>query len=254
MTTDYAPAELQAVYLSRDLKDGELGAAGASAAIPMAAILLARLTHAPNIQIAGEMFVNPRPKKLWNSMLDDRALGACEGSETFLELFGHSHRGLDFFFHNGMQVDAHGNINLHFVGGTIDKPKMRGPGAANISYAAMSRRFYICTTAHSPRTFVEKVDFITSPGFLDGPESVKAAGLKGGPRFCITPLAVMDFNPQTLRMRLKSVHAWSSVDEVVAKTGFALEVPAEVPMTPAPTARELEQLRGTVDPDGLLRN
>lgn len=254
MTTDCAPAELQAVYLSRDLEDGELGAAGASAAIPMAAILLARLTHAPNIQIAGEMFVNPRPRKLWNSMLDDRALGACEASETFLELFGHSHRGLDFFFHNGMQVDAHGNINLHFVGGTIDKPKMRGPGAANISYAAMSRRFYICTTAHSPRTFVEKVDFVTSPGFLDGPKSVKAAGLKGGPRFCITPLAVMDFNPQTLRMRLKSVHAWSSVDEVAAKTGFALEVPAEVPETPAPTARELELLRGTVDPEGLLRS
>ncbi|MFG1225706.1 CoA-transferase subunit beta [Xanthobacter wiegelii] len=254
MSTDCAPAELQAVYLSRDLEDGELGAAGASAAIPMAAILLARLTHAPNIQIAGEMFVNPRPRKLWHSMLDDRALGACEASETFLELFGHSHRGLDFFFHNGMQVDAHGNINLHLVGGTIDKPKMRGPGAANISYAAMSRRFYICTTAHSPRTFVEKVDFVTSPGFLDGPESVKAAGLKGGPRFCITPLAVMDFNPHTLRMRLKSVHAWSSVDEVVAKTSFALEVPAKVPMTPAPTARELELLRGTVDPDGLLRN
>lgn len=253
MSADCSPAELQAICLSRDLADGELGAAGASAAIPMAAMLLARLTHAPNIQIAGEMFVNPRPKRLWNSMLDDRALGACEASETFLELFGHSHRGLDFFFHNGMQVDARGNINLHFVGGTIDKPRMRGPGAANISYAAMSRRFYICTTAHSPRTFVEKVDFVTSPGFLDGPESVRAAGLRGGPRFCVTPLAVMDFNPQSLRMRLKSVHAWSSVEEVVARTGFALEIPSDVAVTPSPTKRELELLRTEVDPGGLLR-
>ena len=98
-------AEIQAVVLARELQDSEMGAAGASAAIPMAAIMLARRTHAPNIQIAGEMFVNPRPKRLWNSMLDDRALGSCEAAETFLELFGHSHRGLDFFFHNGMQID-----------------------------------------------------------------------------------------------------------------------------------------------------
>ena len=69
MTTDCAPAELQAVYLSRDLEDGELGAAGASAAIPMAAILLARLTHAPNIQIAGEMFLAEKTVKNYVSHL-----------------------------------------------------------------------------------------------------------------------------------------------------------------------------------------
>lgn len=247
------PAELQAVVLSRELQDGELGAAGASAAIPMAAMMLARLIHAPDLQIAGEMFVNPRPKQLWNSMLDDRALGACEAAETFLELFGHSHRGLDFFFHNGMQVDAYGNINLHHIGGTIDKPKMRGPGAANISYAATSRRFYICTGNHSSRTFVPRVDFITSPGYLDGPDSFRAAGLTGGPRLCVTPLAVMDFHPDTLRMRLKSVHPWSSPEEVAANTGFDLLTEDEVVTTALPSDRELFLLRETVDPKGLLR-
>jgi glutaconate CoA-transferase subunit B len=150
-------------------------------------------------------------------------------------------------------VDARGNINLHHVGGTIDRPKMRGPGAANISYAAMSKRFYICTSVHTPRTFVERVDFITSPGFLDGPESVKAAGLKGGPRFCVTPLAVMDFDPQTLRMRLRSVHPWSSAGEVAERTGFALGSTDGVPTTPLPTPTELELLRTRIDPDGLLR-
>ncbi|WP_436639713.1 CoA-transferase subunit beta [Microbaculum sp. FT89] len=247
------PAELQAVVLSRELQDGELGAAGASAAIPMAAMMLARLTHAPDLQIAGEMFVNPRPKQLWNSMLDDRALGACEAAETFLELFGHSHRGLDFFFHNGMQVDAYGNINLHHIGGTIDKPKMRGPGAANISYAATSRRFYICTGNHSSRTLVPRVDFITSPGYLDGPDSFRAAGLTGGPRLCVTPLAVMDFHPDTLRMRLKSVHPWSSPEEVAANTGFDLLTENDTATTALPSDRELSLLRETVDPKGLLR-
>lgn len=247
-------AEIQAVVLARELQDGEMGAAGASAAIPMAAIMLARRTHAPNIQIAGEMFVNPRPKRLWNSMLDDRALGSCEAAETFLELFGHSHRGLDFFFHNGMQIDQYGNINLHFIGGSIDKPKMRGPGAANISYAGTSKRFYICTHAHSTRTFVPKVDFITSPGYLDGPESFGKAGLKGGPRLCVTPLAVMEFEPETLRMRLKSVHPWSSVEDVVTNTGFELLIPENVPVTELPTAEELRILREDVDTLGILRN
>lgn len=248
-----SPAEMQAVVLARELKDGELGAAGASAAIPMAAMMLARLTHAPDLQIAGEMFVNPRPKQLWNSMLDDRALGVCEAAETFLELFGHSHRGLDFFFHNGMQIDAYGNINLHHIGGTIDQPRMRGPGAANISYAATSRRFYICTSSHTARTFVRRVDFITSPGYLDGPESFRAAGLTGGPRLCVTPLAVMDFDPRTLCMRLKSVHPWSTAREVAEKTGFDLGASSAVPETEPPTAEELLLLREKVDPKGLLR-
>lgn len=186
-------------------------------------------------------------------MLDDRALGACEAAETFLELFGHSHRGLDFFFHNGMQVDAYGNINLHHIGGTIDRPKMRGPGAANISYAATSRRFYICTTNHTARTFVPRVDFITSPGYLDGPDSYRAAGLSGGPSLCVTPMAVMDFDPVTLRMRLKTVHSWSTPDEVARNTGFDLGIAGEVPATEPPAAEELRLLREMVDPEGLLR-
>jgi len=252
--SNYSKQELQAVILARDLKDGEMGAAGAAAAIPMAAILLARQMQAPNLMIAGEMFVNPNPTQIWPSMLDDRALGACEAAETFLELFGHSHRGLDFFFHNGLQIDARGNINLHYVGGSLHAPKMRGPGAANISYAGTSKRFYICPTVHSKRNFVERVDFITSPGFLDGPESFAKSGLKGGPSLCVTPLAVLDFDASTLRMRLKSVHEGISVDQVVDNTGFDLVIPTDVPVTAPPTNQELRLLREKVDTKGYLRD
>ncbi|MGR3425564.1 MAG: hypothetical protein ACU0CX_13695 [Sagittula sp.] len=149
MRPELTAKELQAYVLSLELGDAEMGAAGASAAIPMAAMLLARQTHAPDLQIAGEMFVNPRPKRLYDSMLDDRALGACEAAETFLELFGHSHRGLDFFFHNGMQVDAYGNINLHHIGGTIDRPRMRGPGR-RISPTPIPRRGSISAPTCTP--------------------------------------------------------------------------------------------------------
>lgn len=250
---EYSVAEFLAVLLARDLEDGERGAAGAAALIPMAAILLARRLHAPNLEIAGEMFVNPQPRRLWPSMLDDRALGTCEAAETFVELFGHSHRGLDFFFHSGLQYDAYGNINLHCIG-PWERPQLRGPGAANISYATRSKRFYICATQHSRRNFVAKVDFVTIAGNLNGPESRAAAGLRHeGPRYCFTPRCVFDFDPQTLRMRLKSVHPGHTVEEVVAETGFEFARPAQVPTTPPPTPRELEILRLVVDHEGALR-
>ena len=255
MTQDFTPFEQMTVVLARDLTDGELGAAGAAALIPMAAIALAREMHAPNLTIGGEMFFNPVAGRLYPSMLDDRALGRCEASETFIELFGHSHHGLDFFFHSGLQHDSHGNINLHHVGGTLHEPGMRGPGAANLSYCHTSTRFYICPTVHNRRNFVEKVDFVTIPGHLSGPDSKHAAGLTNeGPRLVVTPRAVMDFDPDTLRMRLKSIHCGNSVEDVLENTGFAPDLPKNIGPTPPPTAEELDVLRGKIDPSGALRS
>ena len=91
MSAAISPLEQMVVVLARDLADGELGAAGAAALVPMAAIALARELHAPNLTVGGEMFFNPEPGRLYPSMLDDRALGRCEAAETFIELFGHSH-------------------------------------------------------------------------------------------------------------------------------------------------------------------
>lgn len=249
-----SPLEQMAVVLARELADGELGAAGAAALVPMAAIALAREMHAPNLTVGGEMFFNPRPRQLYSSMLDDRALGRCEASETFIELFGHSHKGLDFFFHSGLQHDRHGNINLHHVGGTLHAPKMRGPGAANLSYCHTSRRFYICPTSHTRRNFVDRVDFVTIPGHLSGPASKAAAGLRNeGPRLVVTPRAVFDFEPQSLSMRLVSVHCGNTVDSVLENTGFVPHLAAEVVETAPPTREELDLLRGRIDPTGALR-
>ena len=254
MTQACSTAEMLAVLLARDLKDGERGAAGAAALVPMAAILLALNMHAPNLEIAGEMFVNPRPRQLWESMLDDRALGVCEAAETFIELFGHSHRGLDFFFHSGLQYDPFGNINLHVIG-SWDRPQLRGPGAANLSYAIRSKRFYITAMTHTRRNFVETADFITIPGHLGGPDAKREAGLTmEGPRYCLTPRCIFDFDPVTLRMRIKSIHPGHSLDEVVAETGFKLHVPDVIEETVLPSREELEILRRVVDPKGALRH
>ncbi len=252
--TGYSTAELMAVVFARDLRDGEIGTAGVGGLVPMAAMMLAQRLHAPNLVIGGELYVNPAPPLVADSIFDDRGLSRCEAVEGFAELFGYSHRGLDFFFHNGVQIDRYGNVNLHAVGGSFHRPAFRGPGVANVSFAVTSRRFYLYPSAHTPRNLVDRVDFVSIAGNLDGPESRRRAGLtRGGPRLCVTPLCVFDFDPDTLTMRLSSVHPGASVDAVLARTGFRPIVPGVVPVTPEPTALELAVLREVVDPHGLLR-
>lgn len=253
-TRDYTPHEMMAILLARDLADSEIGTGGVGALIPMAAMMMARQMHAPNLTIGGELYVNPEPPIVAHSIFEDQAVRRIEAVEGFPELFGYSHKGLDFFFHNGIQIDQYGNINLHIVGGTFEQPKFRGPGVANVSYATNSKRFYLYPTTHTPRRLVEKVAFVSVAGNLQGPESRRAAGLDyGGPKLCVTPLCVFDFDPQSLRMRLKSVHPWSSVEEVLEQTGFTPVMPEKVEITVEPTPEELRVLREEVDPHGFLR-
>jgi glutaconate CoA-transferase, subunit B len=117
------------------------------------------------------------------------------------------------------------------------------------------RRFYLYVNEHSPRVFVERCDWVSTVGWASGgADARRKLGLPGGgPRYCITPVAVLDFEEQTKRMRLRSVHPGVSVDEVRARTGFDLVVPPTVTVTPLPTDDELAILRRRVDPRGLLR-
>src|ERR1700722_3558259 len=231
---DIAPLELMAVVLSRELRDFEVGGAGVASLLPMAAMRLARELHAPNLVIGGERVYNPKPTRLYEDGQDARNFEGAEAIEGYWELFGHSHRGIDFFFYSGMQIDRFGNLNLHYVGGTFDHPTFRGPGVPNVSFATTCKRIYLYPIAHTPRTFVETVDFISVPGHLQGPDSKRAAGLSNGPALCVTPLAVMDFDPATLAMRLRSVHPGVSVEQVQSQTGFSLIVPERVGVTEPP--------------------
>ena len=251
--SECAPLELMSVVLSRELRDGETGGAGVAALIPMAAMLLARELHAPNLVIGGERVYNPKPKRLYEDGQDARNFEGAEAIEGYWELFGHSHRGVDFFFYSGIQIDRYGNANLHHVGGTFERPAFRGPGVPNVSFAVTSKRVLLYPVAHNARTFVERVDFVSVPGHLRGPESKRAAGLMHGPALCVTPIAVMDFDPETLAMRLRSVHGGLTAAQVQERTGFPLVMPARVPETEPPTDRELTSLREVVDPAGLLR-
>ncbi len=111
----------------------------------------------------------------------------------------------------------------------------------------------IYTMSHNARTLVEKVDFNSGPGFLDGPETWAAKGLPGsGPSLVVTPLCVMDFDEKSKLMRLKSLHPGVTLAQVVENTGFELVIPDQIPVTTEPTETELKYLR-QVDPKGIVR-
>jgi len=254
MELEYSYQELMAIVFARDMRDGEIGACGGAAGVPMAAMRLAQEMHAPDLIIAGDGLCNTKMPTL--SFLPISEDMSVEAIEDFYDIFELSDgRGIDFWFNSGIQTDKYGNINLHAIGTDPYHPKFRGPGVGNISLSSTAHRgFYNYPVVQNKRNFVEKVDFITVPGNIDGPDGRKRAGLNTpGPILVVTPLAVMDFDPNTGRMRLKSVHPGRAVDEVAQSTGFELIMPEHVPTTPPPTKAELEILRNKVDLAGYLR-
>lgn len=253
MSYAYAPQELMACVLARDLRDGETGVTPYSPII-FAACRLAQLTHAPGLTFwSGTLGVNPKPRELYDSGPDYRYLEGIESLSDFYDVFEYGETGLSFMFYSGLQIDRHGNANNYGLGTDIRRPRFKAGGQANTSHPVSDDRFYLFSTVHTPEVFVPKVDFVTIAGFLDGGDSRARAGIHGGgPRFCVTPYCVMDFDPETRAMRLASLHEGVTAGEVARRTGFPLPAPERVPTTAPPTAQELDALR-TVDPTGVLR-
>jgi glutaconate CoA-transferase subunit B len=238
-----------AAAISHALKDGEVVVMGANSLLPLAGSRLAQLTHAPNLTIiAGASGgVNTLVEPLAPSSGDYSNLVA-EAVLEFPEVLMLQGGGrTDVFFVGGLQVDRRGNCNLVAIG-PHEQPSMRGPGAAALPWAPRSRRTIIYTTSHSRRSFVERVDLVTMPGWPVQRESERAGG---EPDLVVTPLAVLDFTPGG-EMRLKSVHPGVTMEEVRDNTGFDLALPeGDVPTTTEPTPLELGHMR-QFDLDGLL--
>jgi glutaconate CoA-transferase subunit B len=247
----YSAAELIAILLARELRDGEVGVAAVSA-LSIAACLLAQRRHAPSLTfLTTTGAVNPKPRALYHSPSDARYLHGAEAIGDFYEVFEYCEHGVDVMIYSGMQIDRFGNLNLTWI--DADGRRVRGSGLANVSHAATARRWLIYKTTHTRRDLVERVDFRTAPGHIDGPGARARLGLPGGgPTLCVTPLCTFDFDPATAAMRLRSLHPGVTFEEVAARTGFAVARPAELPTTPAPSAEELALLR-EIDPTGVLR-
>jgi glutaconate CoA-transferase, subunit B len=161
---------------------------------------------------------------------------------------------VDVGFLAGSQVDKYGNINTTVIGDYAN-PKSRLPGSGGANpIGALAKRVLIIAL-HNARTLAERVDFITTPGYLDGPGARERWGLKPGtgPEVIITNKAVMRFDRESKEAYLESYHPGSSVEEVTKLTPWKLMVSREVRETEPPRAEELRVLREILDPLGMIK-
>jgi glutaconate CoA-transferase subunit B len=159
-------------------------------------------------------------------------------------------RGMvDYTFLGGAQIDVYGNLNSTVIG-DYAKPKVRFPGSGGANdFASFCWRTMVITE-HSRRRFVEKLDFLTTPGYLTGPGARETAGLPAGtgPYKVITNLAVLGFEAQSKRMCVETLNPGVSFDRVQQETGFELLQCDHMPETESPSGEELRILREEVDP------
>lgn len=257
---DFTTRELIAVYMSRLIKDGENVTVGAAMPVPRAAVLLAHLHHGPNIMVQyartrTNLFDIPVLEP-FQFLTDWRGSRWAESYYIHDEAYDAITKVTDSFFVGGLQIDRYGNSNLIGIGKDYGHLKFRGPGAVGTcTLSTMVRRYYIYLNHHDRRTLIEKCDFISAYGWGTGEKDARSRlGLPGGgPELCITPLCVMDFEPESKRMRLKSIHPGVTIEDVSMNTGFEVLIPAEVPFTDPPTEGELNILRRRVDTEGHLR-
>ncbi|HOQ12728.1 MAG TPA: CoA-transferase [Spirochaetota bacterium] len=248
------PLEMLAYILSKQIEDHEVVYIGTG--LPMVAAILAKKTHAPNITFVYESG-GQDPEHLEMPWSVGGPM-TWRKSPIIMEMaysFGQAATGLvDKGFLGFAQIDMYGNANTHQIGTDYLNPKVRltGSGGNNDVSSLVHKLIYV--GLQNPNKFVKKVDFITSPGWLDGGDSRKKAGLlNDGPMAVITSAGVYDFEPETKRMRIKSLHPGVSPELAQMASGFELLKPeGEIPVTEKPSKEILEILRNEVDPNGLF--
>lgn len=250
MTEPFTATELLAIAAARQLRDDSTLFAGVG--VPLLAAALAQQRHAPRLTIVVEGgIIGPRirPGRLPISTNEMRAAHQAQMLPAITDIFLFAQRGfLDVGFMGGAQIDEHGNINTSVLG-EYARPKVRLPGTGGANDIASLCREVIILTAHEKRRFVPRVDFVTSPGWLDGHDSRARAGLPfGGVSRVVTTLGILGFHPVTRCMQIEAVHPEVSVDEIRGNTGFDLPMAADITVTEAPSADELALLRA-LDPE-----
>jgi glutaconate CoA-transferase, subunit B len=241
---DYTKDEIMTVTAARMLRNGDVCFVGIG--LPSAACNLARLTHAPELVLIYESgTIETRPDVLPLSIGDGELAETATSVIPVPEIFNYWLQAgrVDVGFLGGAQIDKFGNINSTVIG-DYKNPNIRLPGAGGApEIAAHAKRTYV-VMRHSKRAFVEKVDFITTVGFLNGGREREDAGLKTeGPAAIITDLGILKPHPETREFILESIHPGVSVSEVKENTSWELKVAGNLQETEVPPEDYLSVLR-----------
>jgi acyl CoA:acetate/3-ketoacid CoA transferase beta subunit len=246
----YSKEEIMVVAASKEIEDNEVAIIGTG--LPMIAAYLAKYTHAPGVTMFFESgIIDPKPKELATGVGDFCLLTDCAKSIGLYYSLSLLQRGyVDLGFLGAAEIDQFGNINSTFIGGNYTRPKVRLPGSGGANDIASLAKRVIVIVPHQKRKFPEKCQYVTTPGFLDGPGAREKAGLRGaGPARVITNLAVLGFDEESRRMKLETLHPGVELQEVIDNTGFELIIPTNIGETVPPTTAELKLLREDIDPD-----
>jgi acyl CoA:acetate/3-ketoacid CoA transferase beta subunit len=248
---DITPDELMAVAAAREIRNADVAFIGTG--LPMVAAYLAKATHAPNVKLVFESgIIDPQPRELASGVGDYRlAHGSSMIAGTAYALSLLQRGVIDLGFLGTAEIDPYGNLNSTVIG-DYRRPTVRLPGSGGANdIASMAGRFVVICRLDR-RRFVEKLQYVTTPGFLSGPGARQAAGLPGaGPVRVITDLAVLGFNQTSLRMQIDQLYPDVEVDQVQERCGFKLGVAADLTTTPPVSQTQLHLLRRVIDPDGV---
>jgi glutaconate CoA-transferase, subunit B len=246
---DYNDMEMMIAVASRELDNGATVGVGTGA--PCAAAMLAQKMNAPDLVImfeAGGM--SPNLPEMPISVGDSRTFYKAAMAGSMGDTMEACARGfVDYTFLGGAQIDMYGNLNSTVIGDHL-KPKVRLPGSGGANDFASFCWKMMVMTPQDTRRFVEKLDFLTTPGYLEGGDSREKSGLPEGtgPYKIITNMAVMDFEPESKRMRVFSLNPGYSFQDVRDNCGFELLRTDNLEDTTPPSEKELRILREQVDP------
>lgn len=250
--TNYTIQEMQAVTIARQIKNGQVVTVGTG--LPLIGASLAKRVYAPGCNLVVESgLMDCAPIEVPRSVGDNRLMRHCStqwpnvrfiGFETN-EWLNDNDRLIAFI--GGAQIDPYGNLNSTCIG-DYNNPKTRFTGSGGANGIATYTNTIIMMQ-HQKRRFINKIDYVTSPGWMDGPGGRERKGLPGnrGPLMVVTDLGVMKFDEETKRMYLAGYYPNSSIEEIVENTGFDIDV-SRAELLKAPEPEVIKMIREEIDP------
>jgi glutaconate CoA-transferase subunit B len=236
--------EVQTIVAARRLRDARSVFIGVGR--PSTAALLASMVHNPDLVLVYESgTIGAKPYHVPLSIGDGELAATADAVVSLPEMFNYwiIPGRIDVAFLGAAQVDRFANLNSTVIGG-YEQPRTRLPGAGGAPEIAAGCGEVVVIAPHSPRTFVARLDFLTTVGHGDGPGARERLGFRGaGPTAVITDLGVLEPDPTTKELTLMAVHEGIEVEQVREATGWELRVADAVTVTEPPTAEELGALR-----------
>jgi glutaconate CoA-transferase subunit B len=251
---DYSPSELMIINASRSLEGSRVVFVGVG--LPNIACNLAQRTHSPQLELVYESGIfGAHPARLPLSIGDPTLVSDATSAVSMADLFMFYLQGglVDTALLGGAQIDKYGNLNTTIIGDYAN-PKVRLPGSGGACEIAINAHRTLMIMRLKGRAFVEKLDFMTSPGHLDGRTDRAKLGIPGGgPERVVTDRVLFDFDPQTKEMRLVEVAPGETAESIQADIAWELNVSPELKEITPPTTAELNVIRQELDPQGLYR-